>query len=256
MVRCFVVSSKQLSFNSDRNQMPWTWEKLERSYVCNQDVLKFFRHRKRLSQQQLCDQSGVSVRVVSKAEAGATIATSSIDKLATALSLPNQEVFPEDLITFPLELTKLIVAATHSHKERLMDVVGHLIDPDAVFRIAGNPRKIPFAGMHRGARGYRRALTKFFQIFEITKDFDHTTAFEYFPKGTDVVLWGSANYRLVDSDGPTEKVQQRKRFRYRRGLLYAFDDHFDIGRSETVVAKAAEVLGSEVYDPLEDSRVK
>ena len=48
-------------------------------------------------------------------------------------------------------------------------------------------------------------------------------------------------------------VQHRKRFRYRRGLLLSFEDHYDIGEGERKVAKSAEVHGKKVYDPLEDS---
>ena len=83
--------------------MAWTRTQLERSYVCNLQMLKFFRKRKGWSQQQLCEQANVSVRVVSKAETGTPISTASIDKFSLALTTPEHTVFPEDLISQPLE---------------------------------------------------------------------------------------------------------------------------------------------------------
>ncbi|WP_148618611.1 helix-turn-helix domain-containing protein [Mariniblastus fucicola] len=216
-------------------------------------MLKFFRKRKGWSQQQLCEAADVSVRVVCKAETGAAISTTSIDKFSTALSMPEHEVYPEDLISDPRQLAERFVNALHVHRQNLLDSIGDMIDPGAEFRIVGNPRKIPFAGLHRGPRAYRRALKKFYQIFEIPNDFDHTTAYEYFPKGTEVVLWGATCLRLVGSKAPAEKVQYRKRFRFRRGILVSFEDHYDVEKGEQSVATAAEVQGKKVYDPLEDS---
>lgn len=235
--------------------MTWTKTNLARSYACNVQMLKFFRKRKQWSQSQLCEQADVSVRVVSKAERGTAISTGSIDKFATALSTQNHTVFPEDLISHPRELAERFVNALHVEKHKIMMSVNDMIDPEAVFKIAGNPKKIPFAGTHRGTRAYRRALTKFFQIFEIPDDFDHTAAYEYFPKGTDVLLWGTTSLKLIGSVKPATEIQFRKRFRFRRGLLISFDDHYDTVEGERKVANAAEVLGKKVYEPLEDSRI-
>lgn len=233
--------------------MAWTRTQLERSYVCNLQMLKFFRKRKGWSQQQLCEQANVSVRVVSKAETGTPISTASIDKFSLALTTPEHTVFPEDLISQPLELAREFVNALHIDRVGILDSVGDAIDPQAEFRIVGDPKKIPFAGLHRGPRAYRRALKKFYQIFEIPAEFDHTTAYEFFPKGTEVVLWGRTCLKLVGSDKPAAMVQHRKRFRYRRGLLLSFEDHYDIGEGERRVANSAQVHGKKVYDPLEDS---
>jgi len=233
--------------------MAWTRTNLERSYVCNVQMIKFFRKRKGWSQQQLCEQADVSVRVVSKAEAGTAISTGSIDKFATSLSIPNHTVFPEDLVSRPRDLAKRFVSALHINKEKLLDSVGDMIDPDAEFRIVGDPKKIPYAGLHRGPRAYRRALRKYFQIFEIPTGFDHQAAYEYFTKGTEVVLWGATQLKLIGSNTEAAKVQSRKRFQFRRGLLLTFEDHYDVGEGERKVADAANVQGKKVYDPLEDS---
>ncbi len=198
-------------------------------------------------------QSGVSVRVVSKAEAGAAVSTSTIDKFAFVLSTAKHEVFPEDLISYPVELSKQFVTAMHVDKHRMMDVVGALIEPDALFRVSGNPKTIPFAGTHRGPRAFRRAMAKFFEIFEFAVESDRATAYEFFPKGTDVVLWGASFIRPINSKIEPERVEHRLRFRYRRGLLHSFEDRYDTQKSEKSIADAADVLGSGIYDPLEDS---
>ena len=216
-------------------------------------MLRYLRKRKQWSQKQLCEQADVSVRVVSKAERGTAVSSASIDKFATALSTQEHTVFPEDLISFPRQLAERFVNALHVDQQEITKTISDMIDPEAVFKIAGDPKKIPFAGTHRGPRAYRRALKKFFQIFEIPNDFDHLAAYEYFPKGTDVLLWGTTSLKLVGSIRPAAKVQFRKRFRFRRGLLASFEDHYDIGQGERNVANAAEVHGKKVYDPLEDS---
>ena len=233
--------------------MAWTTTQLERSYVCNVQMLKFFRKQMGWSQQQLCEEAKVSIRVVSKAETGIAVSTGSIDKFAVALSTPQQLVFPEDLISFPLELAKRFVAALHIDKQQILNSVSDMIDLQAEFRIVGNPKTIPFAGLHRGPRAYRRALKKFYQIFEIPAEFDHSAAYEFFPKGTEVVLWGTTCLKLIGSDKPAAMVQHRKRFRFQRGLLISFEDHYDINEGERRVANAAKVIGDKVYDPLEDS---
>ena len=205
------------------------------------------------SQQQLCEEAKVSIRVVSKAETGIAVSTGSIDKFSTALSTPHHAVFPEDLISYPLDLAKRFVTALHVDKQEFLKSISDMVDPQAEFRIVGNPKKIPFAGLHRGPRAYRRALKKFYQIFEIPADFDYAAAYEYFPKGTEVVLWGTTCLKLVGSDKPAAMVQHRKRFRFQRGLLLSFEDHYDIGEGERRVASSAEVFGEKIYDPLEDS---
>jgi len=234
-------------------RMTWTRTDLKRSYVCNQGMLKFFRERRTWSQQQLSEHSGVSVRVVSKAEAGETVSKSSIDSFAGALSTAEHEIFPEDLISFPRELAEKFVDALYVHKAKMMEVFLEFVDPDAVFYVIGDPKKLPFAGKHQGPRAYRRALRKYFEIFDFVPGFDHANAFEYFPSGTDVVLWGESLVRLIGSDAEPIKVQHRQRLRFRRGLLYSYEDHFDTDKGEKDVATAAEVLGDKVYDPLEDS---
>ena len=233
--------------------MAWKETDLKRSYVCNREMLKFFRERKGWSQQQLCDQSGVSVRVVSKGEAGNPISNGSIDKLATAFSIPEYVVYPEDLISHPTELAKQFVTALYSEQKNFLNSVGEIIDADAIFRVVGDPKKIPFAGLHRGPRAYRRAVKKFFQIFEIEEGLDHAASYEYFPKGTEVVLWGTSRLKLIGSELPPTDVSFRKRFRFRRGLLYSFEDHHNISQSERKVARAVRFQGSRVFDSVDDS---
>ena len=234
--------------------MNWERTDLKRSYICNRDILKFFRERKDWSQQKLAEETGLSVRVVSKAEAGHAISTASIAAIAAELSVESGLVFPEDLISFPLELIKQFIDALYTHKEKMMDVVEHLIDPDAVFRVTGDPKRIPFAGVHKGCRAFRRSLKKFSQILENPADFDHESAFQYFSKGNDVVVWGTSLVRLVDSEAEPEPMEHRQRLRFRRGLLYSYEDHYDFEMGKRVVENAAEVLGDKIYDPLEDSR--
>ena len=235
--------------------MIWEQTNLKRSYVCNRELIRFFRERRGWSQQQLSSESEVSVRVISKAEAGESIATGSIDRLATALSDRNHTIYPEDLISYPVKICRKFMDTFHQRKYRMVDVLGAMVEPDATFRITGDPKSVPFAGDHKGIRAYRRALKKFFQIFEFAPSFDHTKAYEYYPCGTDVVLWGVAQVRLIEGNGETIALPHRQRFRFRRGKLYSFEDHYDVQQEERFVTDAVAIQGSKVFDWLEDSSI-
>jgi transcriptional regulator with XRE-family HTH domain len=233
--------------------MNWKRTNLERSYICNRDLIKFFRERMGWSQQQLSIESDVSVRVISKAEAGESIATASIARLAAVFAINGSPVYPEDLISNPVEMCRTFMNVLHLRKYRMVDVLGERIEPHATFRITGDPKLVPFAGNHTGLRAYRRALKKFFQIFEFAPSFDHTEAYEYYPSGTDVVLWGVAQVRLIEGDGAVLSLPHRQRFRYRRGKLYSFEEHYDVEQEKRFVSDAVEIQGSKVFDWLEDS---
>ena len=58
-----------------------------RSFRCNGNLLRFFRDRKGMTQSQLASESGYSVRLVGKAEAGQPIRMETVEVLAEALSL-------------------------------------------------------------------------------------------------------------------------------------------------------------------------
>ena len=232
----------------------WELDQLKKSYACNSDILMFFRTRRGFSQQKLAERTDLSVRVISKAEAGQAISNGSVAKIAGALRTNAQEVFPEDLISFPLELSKRFIAAQFELKEDMMDLVGEMVDPKAIFRIVGDPERIPFAGTHQGVRAYRRSLKKYFQIVEIPDNFDHHSAFEYFTNGTEVVSWGTTLVRPAESSDEPEPIQHRIRMRFQRGRLISFEDIYDVTRGEKFTEIAARKVGDEIYDPLEDSR--
>lgn len=240
-------ASKQL------RRMNWQQSNLQRSYVCNRELIKFFRKRLGWSQQQLSNESEISVRVISKAETGESIATSSIERLASTLSVQNHMVYPEDLISRPLEMCHKFMDALHSRKYRVLDDLERMVEPDATFRITGDPQFVPFAGQHEGVAAYRKALKKFFQIFEFASAFDHMKAYEYYPRGTDVVLWGTALVELVGGNGDVKAISHRQRFRFRRGKLYSLEDHYDVQQEERFVTDAAALRGDGIFDWLEDS---
>lgn len=237
----------------NQRSIPWTRKNLDRSYPCNAAMVKFFRRRKNWVQQQLAEHSGLGLRAIGKAESGSNVSTRSIAKLAAALSGPEQTVYPEDLISFPSELAKKFVQSLHSQKDKMSESVAAFVDAEAVFRIAGDPKKIPFAGEHKSFRAFCRALRRFYQIMDVPQKFDPISAFEFYEKGTDVMLWGSTLVSVGSSRSQPERLPRQQRFRFRKGKLYSYEDLFDIRQGEKMVADAAEIRGHRVYDPLEDS---
>lgn len=234
--------------------MGWSQENLKRGYVCNHELVKFFRKIKGWPQQHLAEVAVVSVRVVCKAESGESISTASIEKLANALSRPNQTVHPEDLISFPIETCREFVTDLHQNRHRVVDMMEDKIEKDAVFRVTGDPERIPFAGVHHGVTNYRLALKKFFEILEYAPDFDYENAYEFYPSGTEVVVWGNARLRPFEGDREIRTFAHRRLFRFRRGRLFALEDQYDLEQGGQMVDAAKAVLGDKVFTPPIDSR--
>ncbi len=208
--------------------MSWSLEDVRRSYVCNQGLLKFFRERKGWSQQQLASESGVSVRVICKVEGGESVSAKSIERIATALCCEDRVVYPEDLISYPVELAKAFVASVHEYRERRFEGCGCEVEAEAVFRVVGDPERIPLAGNYAGLEEYKEALGSFLSVFEHAPSFDPKVGYECFCKGNDVVLCGDMEFWPIAGDGEAQSFRHRHRFRFRRGRLWSSEEQYSV----------------------------
>ena len=234
--------------------MPWIRRDLKRSYACNVRLLKFFRERKNWSQKQLADASIMSERAISKAESGKPVSPGTIDKLAKALSDDKIMVFPEDLITDTIELAKAYMQAFHLSQENMVRDIRRFTDPNAVFHIAGDPRKIPFAGMHNGLEEFDRAMKTFFRLFEVPNDPNQIGCYTFYPKGNDVVVWGESMIHPIGRP-MNAPMPVTLRFSYRRGKLNLVEDRYDVNLGQQALRKYSNIpiLRSKRKSNLDDS---
>ncbi len=206
--------------------MAWKEPPLKRSFVCNAELLVFLRERKSFTQQQLAEEAGYSERLISKAEAGQPISTTTIDCLAEALSSADQPVYPEDLVTDPVHLSKEYFAALHTKGKGVVDAIKHFLHDDVIFRIAGDPEHIPFAGEHIGIDGIKRVFGLFFSLLEAPANHDHLSDYRYVCQGNEVQMWGESWIHPIGQ--PLEKpIPISHRFVFERGKLILMEDIYD-----------------------------
>jgi len=206
--------------------MDWKEPPRKRSYTCNPELLVFLRDRKGLTQQQLAKAAGYSERLISKAEAGQLISTTAIADLAEALCLSDEPVHPEELITDPVKLAKEYIAAVYTQGKGMVDAIRHFLDDEVVFRIAGDPEQIPFAGEHQGIAAVRQAFDIFYSILEAPADHDYLSCYTFLGQGNEVTMWGETWIHPIGQ--PMEKpISISHRMVFRRGKLILLEDIFD-----------------------------
>ena len=120
-----------------------------KSLTCVPLRLLALRKRKGWNQRQLADASGLSQRVISKAESGKALLTQSVQQIASALATASNPVFPEDLITDQLAIARAYLKAFHTRQTRMTDGISLYLTKNPTFEFSGSEKKILFAGSHR-----------------------------------------------------------------------------------------------------------
>ena len=198
---------------------------MSRAFACNRDFLRQLRLRNGWTQADLARRAGYSERLISKAEAGAPIARETISDLAEALSSEEEKLHWEDLACDPIQLAQRYIYAFHIHKKNTIDVLEDMIDPEVVFRIAGNPTEIPFAGEHHGIEAVRQSFHTFFSVLEVPNH-DFETCFQYISQGPNAIIWGQSWIHPIGRPLPAP-IQISNLLKFRRGKLVFLDDCYD-----------------------------
>jgi len=211
---------------------------MNRAYACNRDFLRQLRLRNGWTQADLAKRAGYSERLISKAEAGVPIARDTIVDLADALSeTHDQPIFWEDLASDPVQLAQRYLDALHIHQKDLVDHISDFLDEDVVFRIAGDPAQIPFAGEHSGIEAVRNAFAIFFSILEVPQNHDYNQGYQVMGQGPNAIIWGESWIHPIGM--PLEKpIRVSNLLKFQRGKLVFLDDCYD------TAAGAASIQGA------------
>jgi transcriptional regulator with XRE-family HTH domain len=205
------------------------------SFACDPLVVRQFRERRGWTQATLAEKSGYSLRLISKIESGETASRQSIEDIAEALTTADERVTVEDLISSPVGLARQYIAAIHTHQANMVDVIKHFLDDEVVFKMAGDPAVIPFAGTYHGLEGVRELTRRFFMCLEVPAGYDHAPHYSYTCNGTDVLVWGKSWLHPVGMP-MGEPMPVSHLMRFRNGKLVLFDDHFDTHRAAEMFA--------------------
>lgn len=219
--------------------MPWIKKGLKRAYACNADLVLHLRERRGWTQFQLAGAAHLSERLISKIESGKPISTRAIDMLATALSLSEEPVYPEDLISDPLKLAQNFVRAFNTLNKDAFSAIRHLLVEDIDFHISGDPEVFPFAGKRHGIEEVALAFESLYSILEAPHDLDpnYKDSFTYVVEGNEVIVWGDCWLHPIGKpmESPMEVTQRMK---FRRGKMYHFDDIFDTLKGARLLEEA------------------
>ncbi|MEW4451341.1 helix-turn-helix transcriptional regulator [Bremerella sp. JC817] len=208
---------------------------MNRTYACNRDFLRQLRLRNGWTQSDLAKRAGYSERLISKAEAGSPIALETIVDLADAFSEEEeQQIYWEDLACDPVALAQRFIHAVYTYQK---DTVSHIRDflaEDCVFRVAGNPEEIPFAGEHVGIDATDRMFQIFFSILEVPKGHDHTKHFQYFCQGPNAIIWGDSWIHPIGRPMETP-IRVSHLLMFKRGKLMLLDDCYDTAAGAAIL---------------------
>lgn len=178
--------------------------------------------------------SGYSERLIVKAEAGGSLSRSALEDLAEALSTSSQVITFEDLTSDPLFLARQFIGSLYEHQTLAFSKIRYMLHDEVVFRMAGDPKNIPFAGEFRGLDAVEQLFCLFFAVLEAPKNIDHMSNFEFISRGNDVIVWGESWLHPIG-----QKLESPMPFsnliRFQSGKLIFLDDHYDTAYANQVV---------------------
>ncbi len=215
-------------------------EKNRRSYRCTVDLLLYLREQRGWSQSELAKIAGYSERLISKAESGRPISKESVKILALTLSTPEEPISFEDLISDHVAIAKLYTETMYRYRADTFKVLGPYFAENIIFRVAGNPALIPFAGEHRGLAAVERAFAIFFSILEAPDDYDYESRHTYITQGRDVIVWGDSGFHPIGMPFQTP-VKTTIRMRFENGKIALFEDLFDTQLGERLLAESKRI---------------
>ena len=208
---------------------------------CNGSLLRQLRQSRSWTQRDLATQSGYSLRLIQKAEAGGSLHPETLQVLAKTLSTPSEQVSVDHLMATPLALVKQFIEAVNIHHEKTIAEVPHLFDENMVVWCAGEEDHVPFAGTWEGIEQVEAFFNTFFTVLTVTNPpVLHNMRFASSSK--EVVAWGESRAGVEGMPSPTVWVWHR--YVVRDCKIIRLDNHFDtaVGTRHLAEARALGLL--------------
>ncbi len=201
--------------------------------ACNALMLVQLRSQRGYSIARLSQRAACSESQLMRAEAGAELSPELVQRLAEALSEPDQPLFPEDLTCFPERVARAYIDGFYQTPQQVVDRIRPFLDENVVFRIHGDPAKIPFAGEYHGIEDVERMHRIFFSVLEIPAGHDYRPCFRFASQGLNALISGESWIHPIGRP-LTQPMPVSILMRFRRGKLVEFDDSFDTQRGASL----------------------
>lgn len=216
--------------------MAWNKKELQRSVCCDRRLVQI-RKTRRLTQANLAEVSGYSVRLISKAESGKPISIATVEDIAEALSTEDAPVSIEDLISSPLTLARNFIFGMYQYEGEVVSTLADMIHDEIEVKFAGDPNEIPFAGVYRGRNEVERAFRFFFELLQTPENHDPEDFYEFVAEGDRVVCWGESWFHPRGGPLLEKAVDLAILMRFQQGRLIMFDDRFNTSKGSKVMSQ-------------------
>ncbi len=198
------------------------------SYNCNGRLVRLIRQKRGLTQAELAQLSGYSVRLIGKAEAGKVLSAGAIEVLAQALSTKQRELKPTDLILDSLALAENYFLTLSNFQSDAISQCEHFLSDAFVLTVIINQRIVDIDREYAGVDGLRCYFQKFFHHFRTstpTNGKTQCTQYRFFESEADIVVWQDTKWSLFDCEGGENRTATvTTRLSFQEGLLCGQED--------------------------------
>ena len=164
---------------------------MAKTFVCNGELIRFYREDLGWTQLQLAMKAGFSERLIRKVEGGHSVRLETLEVLAEALSRAELKLAAADLMTDPLAVAQAFVRGYLKYRAEAGRRCAHLFHPDVVMVI--HSENVAFGGEYHGVEGIDRMIRTAYEQFEpLNEDFGR-----WFTNGTKVAALRNQVLRAV-----------------------------------------------------------
>ena len=198
------------------------------SYNCNGRLVRLIRQKQGLTQAELAQLSGYSVRLIGKAEAGKVLSAGAIEVLAQALSTNQRELKPADLILDSLALAENYFSTLSDFERGAIAQCEHFLSESFVLRVIIDQGIVDIDQEYTGIDGLRSYYQKFFHHFRTSAPANgkaQVAQCRFFESEADIVVWQDTQWSLFDCEGGENRTAKvTTRLNFQEGLLCEQED--------------------------------
>lgn len=209
---------------SSENNAGWATSPGATSLAVNGELIRDLRKGLGWTQEQLAQVAGYTPRLIRKAESGQSLHADTIEVLAETLSSDTAPVSPETLVTDIKALARMFAVSYAQDEREIASRIEGIFAPNIVYKMAGDPEIIPFAGEYHGISGIDQWARAFFDTF--TRPIKEIYRPVLYQAGTSVLAVGHDAVTAPGDDQIHYSVTI-VRFEFERGKIVLGDNDYD-----------------------------